>query len=233
MPNDIRTSPPISSSLEDYLEAIAEIIAENDHAHTKDIAEKLHVTMPSVTNALQTLYARDLIVYQPHMPVSLTARGAEQAAVIRHRHVAMKKFFQDVLKLDAQEADEAACRIEHVIGEKVMSRFIVLAKTIANREDCKPLRDFLNQTMPQLCVEDGVDLISLSELPIGRQGVVVHVDENLRALKKFADLGLVRGTLLQMEGHAPFGDLLRVKVMCSSLSLRRKDAAHIWLKQMS
>lgn len=230
---DTRKSLPISSSLEDYLEAIAEIVEENGHAHTKDIAEKLRVTMPSVTNALQTLHARGLIAYQPHMPVSLTARGAEQAAVIRHRHLAMKKFFQDILKLDEKEADEAACRIEHVIGEKVMSRFIVLAKTIANREDCKPLRDFLDQAMPQLCAEDDVDLISLSELPIGKQGVVVHVDENLRALKKFADLGLVRGTLLQMEGHAPFGDLLRVKVMCSSLTLRRKDAAHIWLKPMN
>jgi len=233
MPSDHPKPSPISSSLEDYLEAIAEIIEEKDHAHTKDIADKLHVTMPSVTNALQTLYARGLIVYQPHVPVSLTARGAEKAAVIRHRHVAMKKFFQDILKLDVKDADEAACRIEHVIGEKVMSRFIVLAKTIANREDCKPLRDFLNQTMPQLCVENDVELISLSELPVGRQGVVVHVDDNLRALKKFADLGLVRGTLLQMEGHAPFGDLLRVRVMCSSLSLRRKDAAHIWLKVMT
>ena len=37
---------PMSSSLEDYLEAIAEIIEANDHAHTKDIATKLNVTMP-------------------------------------------------------------------------------------------------------------------------------------------------------------------------------------------
>lgn len=41
----------ISSSLEDYLEAIAEIIERNGHAHTKDIADRLGVKMPSVTNA--------------------------------------------------------------------------------------------------------------------------------------------------------------------------------------
>ena len=59
----------ISSSLEDYLEAIAEIIEDNGHAHTKDIADKLHVKMPSVTSALQTLSANGLIRYQSHAPV--------------------------------------------------------------------------------------------------------------------------------------------------------------------
>ena len=60
--------------------------------------------------------------------------------------------------------------------------------------------------------------------------MVVRVDENLRGLKKFADLGLVPGTLLQLEGHAPFGDLLRVRIMGSSLSLRAGDAAFISVK---
>ena len=54
----------ISSSLEDYLEAIATIIETNGHAHAKDIAEMLDVTMPSVTNALQALSARGLVLYR-------------------------------------------------------------------------------------------------------------------------------------------------------------------------
>ena len=69
----------ISSSLEDYLEAIAEIIEEQGHAHTKEIADHLKVKMPSVTNALQALSARGLIHYQSHSPVFLTPAGAETA----------------------------------------------------------------------------------------------------------------------------------------------------------
>ena len=45
----------ISSSLEDYIEVISEIIEENGHAHTKDIADRLNVKMPSATKALQNL----------------------------------------------------------------------------------------------------------------------------------------------------------------------------------
>lgn len=220
----------ISSSLEDYLEAIAEIIAEKDHAHTKDIAERLNVKMPSVTNALQSLSARGLIRYQSHAPVVLTASGAHAAAVIRRRHAALKSFFADTLKLDATEADKAACRVEHVIGETIISRMVALGEAIAEREDCAPLRQFLAETMPQICAEETEELISLDQLPEGESAVVVRVAESLRGLKKFADLGLVHGTLLQKEGRAPFGDLLRVKVMGSSLSLRARDAAYIWVK---
>ena len=223
----------ISSSLEDYLEAIAEIIENKGHAHTKDIAERLRVKMPSVTNALQALSARGLINYQSHSPVVLTSRGAEIAAVIRHRHTVLKGFFSGLLKLDSKKADETACRIEHVIGETVLSRIVLLVEAIAEREDCAPLREYLATTMPKLSAEAGEDdgnLIPLSELPVGQPAVVVRVDENLRGLKKFADLGLVPGTLLQLEGHAPFGDLLRVRIMGSSLSLRAGDAAFISVK---
>lgn len=222
----------ISSSLEDYLEAIAEIIEEQGHAHTKEIADHLKVKMPSVTNALQALSARGLIHYQSHSPVFLTPAGAETAAVIRHRHNALRNFFCDILKLPANESNDAACKVEHIIGEKVMSRIVLLSEAIAVREDCAELRAYLNQTLPQLNSEtsEQEQLISLDQLPIGARGVVVKVAENLRGIKKFADLGLVSGTLLEMEGTAPLGDLMRIKVMGSSLSLRKSDATHIWLR---
>ena len=223
----------ISSSLEDYLEAIAEIIENNGHAHTKDIADRLRVKMPSVTNALQALACRGLIHYQSHTPVVLTSTGAEVAAVIRHRHSVLKGFFSELLKLDTTEANDTACKMEHVISETVLSRIVLLVEAIGDREDCAPLRKYLEETMPKLCAETeegDLDLIPLSQLSVGQSAVVVRVDENLRGLKKFADLGLVPGTLLQLEGHAPFGDLLRVRIMGSSLSLRASDAAFIHVK---
>ncbi len=220
----------ISSSLEDYLEAIAEIIEVSGHAHTKDIADRLKVTMPSVTNALQSLSARGLVNYQSHAPVRLTPAGAEKAGVIRRRHYALRQFFSELLKLDSEKADGAACRIEHVIGEIVLARLVALWEAVAEREDCAGLRQYLDSTMPRIQPNPDEELISLDQLPPGRNGVVVRVAENLRGIKKFADLGLVPGSLLQFEGRAPLGDLLRVRVMGSMLSLRKKDAMYIWVK---
>ena len=72
-------------------------------------------------------------------------------------------------------------------------------------EDGAELRAYLNQTLPQLNSETSgqEQLIPLDQLPVGARGVVVKVAENLRGIKKFADLGLVSGTLLEMEGTAP------------------------------
>ncbi len=221
----------ISSTLEDYLETIAELIEVNGHAHTKDIAEKMHVKMPSVTSVLQTLAAKDLIRYQPHQPVTLTVMGTEQAAVIRLRHAALKNFFQQVLKLDPEEAESTACKVEHVVSEKIMARFVVLTDTILNQEHCGSLREYLTQSLPQITDDTtGSNTISLDQLEVGKSGIVAHVSSSLRGIKKFADLGLVPGTLLQMEGHAPLGDLLRIRVMGTRLSLRKKDARHIQLR---
>ncbi len=221
----------LSSSMEDYLETIALLVEESGHAHTKEIAEKLKVKMPSVSNALIALSERGLINYQPHSPVSLTAAGAEVASVIRHRHNSLKRFFSELLLLAENEADEAACKVEHTIGEKVMSRIVTLSDAVLEREDCSELRKYLRKTMPQICAENAEKLIPLADLKEGESGVVVRVAESLRGVKKFADLGLVSGTLLKLEGSAPFGDLLRIKVMGCSLSLRRRDAAYIWVRK--
>ncbi len=72
---------------------------------------------------------------------------------------------------------------------------------------------------------------SLAELPVGEVGVVVSMKPSLRGRKKFADVGIVPGTRLQMEAHAPFGGLLRIKVMESSLSIHRDDAANIIIRK--
>ena len=226
------TKIEISSSLEDYLEAIATIIETNGHAHAKDIAEMLDVTMPSVTNALQALAARGLVLYRSHLPVKLTASGSEKAAVIRRRHATLKRFFSELLKLEEDVADSAACKMEHAADELTLSRLTAMTEAIAEREDCAPLRKYLAETMPRIHPSEDADLVSLDQLPEGEIGVVVRVAESLRGIKKFADLGIVPGTLIQVDGTAPFGDLMRIRIMGSCLSIRSSDAMYIWLKRV-
>ena len=69
--------------------------------------------------------------------------------------------------------------------------------------------------------------ITLADLPVGAHGKVLKIRPELRGRKKFADVGLVAGSELCMEAHAPFGGLLRVRVMESSMALHRDDAENI------
>ncbi len=72
--------------------------------------------------------------------------------------------------------------------------------------------------------------LSLANLPVGVTATIVKVLPGLRGRKKFADVGLVAGTELKVEAYAPFGGLIRVKFMDTSMALHRDDAAGILLK---
>lgn len=216
----------ISSSLEDYLEAIAEIIQDNEFAHTKDIAERLGVSMPSVSNALQALSLRNLIRYQPHVPVSLTRKGLELANVIRHRHQVMKCFFSDILKLDEQEADATACKIEHVLTEKSMARFLALTEAISTRQDCRRLREFLAEQMP--AIGNQAPLLSLDQLQMGEEAEIISLPDNKQEQQKCTELGLLPGTMVRCEGRKPFNnELLLFRVKDRSLALRESEVCNI------
>ena len=73
--------------------------------------------------------------------------------------------------------------------------------------------------------------MTLDHLPIGAQATIVKILPDLRDRKKFADVGLVAGAQLKMEAHAPFGGLLRIKILETSMALHRDDAAKIILKK--
>ena len=77
--------------------------------------------------------------------------------------------------------------------------------------------------------EDGE--MTLDELPVGECAAIVRIMPDLRERKKFADVGLIAGAELLMEAHAPFGGLLRVKILETSMALHRDDAAKIVVKR--
>lgn len=86
------------------------------------------------------------------------------------------------------------------------------------------------ETKEKMCCCKGRQL-TLADLPIGTTATIVKVTPKMRGCKKFADVGLVAGTELVMEAHAPFGGLLRVKVMETSMALHRDDAANIVIEE--
>ena len=87
-----------------------------------------------------------------------------------------------------------------------------------------------NGKKPQYTVS-AEDETTLAELPVGEKATIAKVKPAARGRKKFADVGLVAGAELEMEGHAPFGGLLRVRIMETSMAIHSEDAANIVLKK--
>jgi len=124
------TQEHLSASLEDYLEAIYNLIQKNRVARSRDIAQKLDVSGASVTGALRALSERNLVNYAPYELVTLTNRGRKLAERVVQRHKALKTFFVTVLGLGEKEAGENACRIEHAVSEQLMERLTRFAEFI-------------------------------------------------------------------------------------------------------
>ncbi len=120
----------LSESLEDYLEAIYHLERESRVARPGDIASRLGVSRPSVTGALRNLAERRLVHYVPYGLVTLTPDGKRTARDIVRRHDTLKHFLEHVLALGTDEAERAACRMEHVLAPNVMARFVEFARFV-------------------------------------------------------------------------------------------------------
>jgi len=114
----------LSASLEDYLEAIFNLVGESEGARSKDIAEVLGVTRSSVTGALQALSEKGLANYRPYGCITLTESGRVVAAEVVRKHNILKSFFISVLGVDADTAQQAACRAEHALGSEIIGRLL-------------------------------------------------------------------------------------------------------------
>jgi DtxR family Mn-dependent transcriptional regulator len=136
----------LSESLEDYLETILELQKANKVARVKDIAARMGVLRGTVTGALKSLAGKQLINYEPYSFITLTPRGAAIAREVTRRHVAIRSFLENVLLLDAKNAEINACRMEHAMDKNAIDRLVQFIEYIDQcpRAGADWIRDFVS-----------------------------------------------------------------------------------------
>ena len=240
----------LSPIMEDYIETIFQLLRHEQVARVSDIASRMKVTMATVTSALRKLSAKKLINYSPYSTVSLTPAGKTIAENIFRRHEVLAEFFQNVLSLPAKDASENACRIEHQVDDILVERlieYIEFVKLCPNMDikwnerfgfrcqggenpkqfiscdDCPKVTSHNNS--------DGGDHMKtrtgLHQLEPGESGRIVAISKNSPATKRMMEMGIVRGSLVEVERVAPLGDPIDIKVKGYHLSLRKEEAKNI------
>ena len=213
----------LTESLEDYLEAIAELIEIEGHAHAKEIAAKLNVKMPSVTGALRQLEKMGCIVYNTHYPVQLTEKGRLIAEDVIHHHGVLKKFFSEILGLPLEKASETACRLEHLIDCDTIARFVLFSEAIGKRTDARALQTYLTEalSMPEFKV--------LSDCAPGSHVTVEKFGRNIPA-DAVPGLGLKPGDAVTVEGFSLDRSAIRVTVVGRTIEVPTPLAENIWVR---
>lgn len=109
-----------SESMEMYLEAIHILEKSHGHAHGVDVAKRLGVSKPSVSKAMIYLKDKGLVNKETYGTITLTKKGKVLSQQIYKNHRLIALFLEHSLKLTTKEADENACRMEHVLSDGML-----------------------------------------------------------------------------------------------------------------
>jgi DtxR family Mn-dependent transcriptional regulator len=246
-----------TESLEDYLEIIFSLIEEKRVARVRDIAQRKGVNMASVTDALRRLDRDGLVRYTAREFVEFTEQGSELARKVVQRHEFLVRFLRDVLLLDPSTAERDACSIEHHITNETFARLamffqFVITQPDADRNFIENFRKLCNLgdkdassecarcLAGQDCASHGSralraarfrhgkrNLVPLSRLKPGESGRVLQVLAGKGVCQRLIEMGVLPNVRIEMEGVAPLGDPIRVRIKGYRLSMRGQEAASI------
>jgi Mn-dependent DtxR family transcriptional regulator len=184
----LTTTPP-STTQEDYLETILCLSAEHpDGAQVNELATALQVKPPSVVEMISRLCAMELVTHAPRERVQLTARGLAAAQDVHARHMVLRRFFTDILRVPEEIAETDACKVEHALHPETMAR----------------LRDFLEHAAADELEHDHT--IPLTLLHKGDRGILRRIAGGHGKTTRLTAMGIRIGCeihVLQNSGAAP------------------------------
>src|SRR5438309_4117044 len=120
----MKTEESLSATVEEYLETIYNMSAENEAVIGARLAEKFDVSAPTVTEMLKRLVRGGYIEMDNKRQVTLTEAGNQAAEAVLRRHRLTERFLVDMLGMQWHQVHEEACRLEHFISGAVEDRVI-------------------------------------------------------------------------------------------------------------
>ena len=120
-----------TTSEEDYLEVIAELVELKGYATTLDISRFMNVSPPSVTKMLQKLDEKKYLEYEKYHGINLTHIGRQVADTIRRKHSTLLEFFE-ILNVGKGIANQDTEGLEHHLNDKTirqLKKFITFLKS--------------------------------------------------------------------------------------------------------
>ncbi|MBW7989295.1 MAG: metal-dependent transcriptional regulator [Planctomycetes bacterium] len=226
----------LSASLEDYLEAILNLSSESSFARSKDIAKSLGVSRSSVTGAMRVLKEKGLANYKPYDYVTLTESGRSAAAEIARKHNILKSFFIDVLGVEAEVAQKAACKTEHELGPEIITKLLCFIEFVTqsskNGRDladefqkfCKNINQHVK--VSEITTMEDEKRRQLSKVKAGETVKLAGIEAGRDLHSRLASMGLVTNVEITVVRNSERGPFV-ISVKNSKMMLGREMAHKI------
>src|SRR5437764_8422942 len=111
---------------QDYLKALYLLGGDERPVPTRDLAQRLGISSPSVSEMVARLNAQGLVEHDRYRGQQLTREGRKVALELVRHHRLLEMFLVQVLGYSWDEVHEEAERLEHVISETMEARIFEL-----------------------------------------------------------------------------------------------------------
>jgi len=216
----------LSKETEEYLEAICRLEERSGLARTNDLAHQLRVVPGSITNTVESLEKRGLIVHTPYRGVKLTEKGRKLALEVLRKHRLAERLLTDILQMDWSKAHETACRLEHAISEDMVKP---LEKALKHPQTCPHGNPIPTKYGAVLAKETE----PLTNLKTEESAIIVKITEETHdLLRHLATLGLRPGETVKIEKKISLKGSIVVRVKGATYTLSHDLASAIRVRKL-
>src|SRR5437588_9537562 len=185
----VKTEEPLSATVEEYLETIYNMSAEDEPVIGARLAEKFRVSAPTVTEMLKRLVRDGYIAMDSRRVVTLTEAGNQAAEAVLRRHRLTERFLVDMLGMQWHQVHEEACRLEHFISGAVEARVITSLHNPTTFPHGNPIpgsvpsaRSYLKDQgairLSTVAVGEVVTILCIAEVVEDEQALILYLHES-------------------------------------------------------
>ena len=181
-----------------------------------------------------TYYLKKMLEYGYIYPltgadeIQLTSFGIARGEELGYRHETFTQFLQ-LAGVEPEDAEEDACRIEHVVDGNTASRMQIISGAIRHRNDCRALRNYLEEAFEFLGHAEREVGTVLPALPVGKRATVLKLGANIAEPQRLEAQGLTVGATVTVERLLPEVNRCVCRVDGRECDLSLDDAENIWI----
>jgi DtxR family Mn-dependent transcriptional regulator len=191
---------------EDYLKALYHLHGDQRPVPTRDLAQRLGISSPSVSEMVARLTTQGLVEHDRYKGQQLTREGRKVALELVRHHRLLEMFLVQVLGYSWDEVHDEAERLEHVISERMEQRIFELLG--------RPELDPHGHAIPSASGKvRSLSERQLSECRAGEKVVVQGVsDDDAARLRELERRGLMPGTHLEVVSVSEYESPIVVRI---------------------
>ena len=190
------------------------------------LSRELGVVPGSITNTIENLERKQLVVHEPYKGVKLTPSGRKIASSILRRHRLAERLLTDFLQIDWSEVHDPACKLEHALTPEIIKP---LEKALGHPKRCPH-----GNPIPTACggiLEE--ETVALTELDAQTSAIIVKItEEKPEILKELVKLKLVPGTQLKVVKNTGKAGQLKIKIAKENCTIDQSLGSIIYVKEI-